>query len=201
MALSLTIGALAAYGASAAGATLLTAAAYGVGVGLATQGLVEQKAAGRAARRFAQQEAEATGRIAAEQRHQFALQQRITDIKNARERAQIAREARKARGQIINLGATTGTLQSTGVLGGVASVQSQEASISGQFGAVSEAQGLITESQQRVASESGIIGQSKAGQIGAQTQASEGAALFNLGTDIFAGAGGWKTIFDTKKTT
>lgn len=184
-------GALYAFG----GASLAVA----TGAALATQGFVEQKAAGRAAQRFAEEEARASGLIAAENRKQFSLQQRISDIKNARERAQIARQASIARGRLVNLGATTGTLESTGVAGGVASITSQEASIGGSFGAVAEAQGLLTESQQRVATQAGVIGQAQAGQVGARVQSSEGAAMFGLGTDIFAAGGGWKTRDNTKK--
>lgn len=58
-------------------------------------------------------------------RQQSQIQQRMADMKAARERRDAVRQARIARAEIEQLGASTGTSGSSGVAGGVGSVQSQ----------------------------------------------------------------------------
>jgi hypothetical protein len=130
---------------------------------------------------------------AAEQRQQLAAQQRIADIQNARERADIARKARLARAQIISSGANNGVLLSTGVAGGVASVQSQEAAQRGVFGAIALNQVDMLASKAREASAIVALGD-------AQGKMTEAQGTIALGEYIFTAGGGAKTIFDSGKT-
>lgn len=154
----------------------------GIGAATAVYGAVEQRKAGKEA-------AAAASRSAAEQRLQFQSQQRIADIRNARERAQIARQQRIQRGKIAATGANTGTSGSSGVVGGMASVDTQAATNLGVFGAIEANQTDIISSQIRG-------GQAQAQQIQAQADMASGQAMFNLGSTIFQAGGGFKTIFD-----
>ena len=149
-----------------------------IAVGASVVGLVMQASAMEDAK-------DARNQSAAESRAQFAAQQRIADIKNARERANLARQTRLARAQIVQTGANTGTSSSTGVMGGVASVGTQSAAATGIFGAIEANQADIISSQER--------------QGQAQGDIAEAQAMFNLGTSVFNAGGGFKTIFDIGK--
>jgi hypothetical protein len=129
---------------------------------------------------------------AAEQRNHFAAQQRMADIKNARERADITRKARIARAAVLNTGANTNTQGSSGVAGGIASTTSQENSNLGMFNAISANQSDIIKSQSNEATAMAALGD-------AQGKIAEGQAWMNLGASLFSSGGGFKTIFDAKK--
>lgn len=156
-----------------------------VAVGLMAYGMVQQQSAAEDAKQSREQ-------TAAEQRAQFVSQQRIADIKNARERAQIVRQARIARGQILNTGANTGTTFSSGVQGGMGSVSSQGSANQGVFTALQSNQADIISSQSRDAGNMVALGN-------AQGNAAEAQSIFNLGTSIFGATGGFKNIFDVAK--
>ncbi len=148
---------------------------------------------------YEQQEAENSAHDArkaqeGEQRKQFAAQQRIADIKNARERAEIARRTRVAKAESVNTGANTGTMNSSGVAGGAASAVSQGSSYTGSFNAISANQADIVSSQGREASAIANLGD-------AQAQMQQMQNLFSLGATVFTAAGGFKTIFDSTKKT
>lgn len=120
-------------------------------------------------------------RQASEQKDASKRQQQMAELENTRRIRQQIREQRMAAGQIANLGATTGTAQSTGVAGGIASTQSQ---LAGNVGFFNQMSGL----QQEVASAQ--VNAAEAGAQGAQF-----AALGNLGSTIFGGVQGYKTLF------
>lgn len=157
-----------------AGIAALAATAYGAS---------EQHAA-------AGEAASASRSQAAERRAQAAAEQRIADIKNARERAAMTREARVVQGKVEAAAASGNTSYSSGAAGGLASVGTQEASNLGLFSAVSANQADITASRMR---ESFAI---EAGG-NAAARSANGQALFSLGSSIFTATGGFKNIFDT----
>lgn len=158
-----------------------------VGLALSAVGAVTQYTA-------AQSQKEAMNRSAAEQRKQFAAQQRIADIKNARERANMARQARIARGALAQQGANRGVSTSTGVMGGMESVSTQAATNLGVFGAIEANQQDIISSQ---------IGQAGATADAGRAQADSimGGTIFTIGGALFKEGGGFKTIFDTTPST
>jgi hypothetical protein len=162
----------------AAFSTIVTA----VGVGVSVVGKVNERKAQK-------EQTQAIERQAVEVRRQAELEQRRADIQNARQIRMAMRQARIARASVVNTGANAGTLGSSGVLGGVASIGSQfeaNRSFMGQMGQISDA---TTESQARA----GVA-------VGEQAVAgAEGAAwgaLGQLGGTIFEAGGGFKTIFD-----
>lgn len=139
----------------------------------------------------AQDAAAATSQQAAERRAQAAAEQRIADIKNARERAAMTREARITAGKVESSAASGNTSFSSGAVGGLSSIKSQEASNLGMFNALSSNFSDITASRIR---ESFAI--EAGGNAGAKM--AQGQALYTIGTSIFTATGGFKNIFDTK---
>ena len=160
----------------------ITVVASIISAAVAVKGAVDQKkAAGEAKHQAAVS--------AAEQRKQFDSQQRIADIKNARERAQLARQRRIQRGAVAATASNTNTSDSSGAIGGLASIDTQAATNLGNFGSVQQNQKDIVDSQ-------GRQGTAEAGKIQAQADISSGQALFNVGSSVFGATGGFKTIFD-----
>ena len=157
----------------------------GVGVAVSAYGAYSQYQAG-------QDQKEAMQSSAAENRAQVAAQQRMADIKNARERANLARQNRIARGSLAASGATHGVSTSTGVLGGSASVATQSATNLGLFGAMEGNQQDILASQSRQGDASARAGQAQADSI-------MGGTIFSVGGALFKEGGGFKTIFDEAK--
>lgn len=164
----------------------LAAAAPIISLAFAAYGAYTQYTAG-------QDQKEAMNRSAAEQRTQFAAQQRIADIKNARERANIARQQRIARGAMEAQGANKGVSTSSGVTGGIASIGTQGASNLGVFGAIEANQQDIISSQGRQAGATSDAGQAQADSI-------MGGTIFSVGSTLFKETKGWNTIFDTAKS-
>lgn len=115
------------------------------------------------------------------QRSQADAEQRRADIQHARQVRAAVRQARVARGSIINQGALGNTSQSTGVLGGVASVGSQ---LNSNLSYLNESAANAKD----YAAASARIGE-------AQADAATAGAIGSLGGTIFSGAGGFKTIF------
>jgi hypothetical protein len=168
----------------------------GVSAVIAGVGLFMQYSAGQEAKEASARQAQAMESSAAESRKQFQLQQKIADIKNARERVQMARQARIARANAVSTGALTGTSGSSGVMGGVASIGSQEASALGTFGAIQANQGDIITSQTAQAGFAVDSGRAQADATSAGAMMSVGQNVFNLGSNIFQANGGFKSIFD-----
>lgn len=131
---------------------------------------------------------------AAAQRAQFAAEQRMADIKNQRERVDLVRKARVAAGTILNQGAITGTMISSGVAGGVSSVSSQANANLGIFNSLAVNQAEVIRQQAREGEALTSLGNAQGQMVMSQN-------LFNLGSTIFSSAGGFKTIFDAGKKT
>lgn len=170
-----------------------------VSVGIGAVGAYTQYEGAQDAKAAAGKQADALNASAAEQRAQFASQQRIADIKNARDRANMARQERVARAGVIASGANAGVSQSSGVLGGVGSIGSQGAANVGYFNSVSANQNDILSSQSRQGGDMADYGMAGASLTSAQADISMGQNIFNIGTSIFGASGGFKTIFDGGK--
>ena len=136
----------------------------------------------------AEDAADAQHAASQQQAERARLEQRRADIQNARTVRAAIRQARVARAAIINTGANSGTSGSSGVLGGAGSVQAQLGSNLGYFGAMGELNTGVFQTQ---------VGEAEALSSATQSQASAAGwgALGQLGGSIFAGAGGFKTIF------
>lgn len=154
---------------------LIGAAAIG------TAGVISQR---QAARESAQ-----IGRAQARQMEEIAaLEKKKADIANARALRSSLRQARLARGSLINLGAQTGTSGSSGILGGLASLGTQEGVNRGVF-----AQGQdIAEKQYQTTVEMSHLHSAAAG---ATKRAMTGQLLTNVGKMGFNMAGGYTTLF------
>ncbi len=152
-----------------------------VGLGLAATGSVMQYTAQQGQKRASRQQAD-------EARAQAALEQRKADILNTRQLRTALRQSRIARAQVENTGANAGTSSSSGVLGGVGSIDTQTNANVGFFGQMENLNSQITTSQQRSAGAAADYG-------GAAGDAAIGGALAGLGNSVFGAAGGYKTIF------
>jgi hypothetical protein len=158
-----------------------------VGLAVAATGAYMQYEAGQDAKA-------ANNRMADAQRQQAQLAQRQADINNARQVRTAVRQARIAQAALVNQGATHGTMTSSGVQGGVASVIAQNSSNMDYYASMREINGGVTATQVEQAGAQADLG-------AAQATAATGGALGSLGGSIFNGAGGFKTIFDgTKKS-
>lgn len=167
-----------------------------VSYAVAAYGAYNTYASGQKAKKAGEKQEVALQSSAAEQRKQFAAQQRIADIKNARERANTARQVRMARGAIQSQGANTGTSGSSGVIGGIASTETQGASNLGTFGSIQGNQEDINASQSAQSSFAADAGRAQGDSIQAQADISSSQGIFNIGQSLFKEGGGFKTIFD-----
>lgn len=163
----------------------IAAAVPYIGLALSAYGAYQSYTAG-------QEQKQAMQSSAAESRAQVAAQQRIADIKNARERANMARTARIAAGTITNQGYSKGVGGSSGVQGGLASIGTQVATNLGVFGAVEG-------NQQDILASQGRQGQYQAQAGEAQADSIMGGTIFSVGSAVFKEGGGFKTIFDQAK--
>jgi len=59
------------------------------------------------------------------QRQRMTIEQNMANLKVEKQKQEQIRRARSERGQVLNIGATTGTTQSSGVQGGTSSIMSQ----------------------------------------------------------------------------
>lgn len=112
-----------------------------------------------------------------QQKKAYQAQKRRADIENVRSVREQIRQARIAQANILNQGATGGTMGSSGVQGGIASVGSQLA------GNLSYMQDIA---EQNAAYNDAMIGASNAGIVGAVAGTIGGAAL--------GMAGGWQQV-------
>jgi hypothetical protein len=138
----------------------------------------------------AQEQKGASKRQAEESRVQAGLEQKRADIQNTRQLRTALRQSRISRANVENAGANAGTSNSSGVLGGVASIGTQSAANVGFFGQMGELSSQITASNQRQGNAAADYGQ-------AAGDAAIWGAFGSLGNSVFQGAGGYKTIFSS----
>ena len=129
----------------------------------------------------AQEQKEALQKQGEAQERQYAAQQKAADIANVRTARQSIREARAKRALILNVAAGSGTMGSSGAVGGVSSVGSQ-------LGANYAYSTAVGEAQQEEKAAAIDIGQAatEAGQAAAT--GAQWGALGSLGSTIFANA-------------
>lgn len=125
----------------------------------------------------------ANERMADERRTQYANEQKRAEIQNVRQIRQQIRQQRAAAASIIGRGATTGTLGSSGVQGGVSSTGSQLAGNLSYMSNIADVNTANAASSERFASAELQAGQA-AGDLAAW------GAFGNLGNTIFTQAGG-----------
>jgi hypothetical protein len=156
-------------------------AALGFGLGSSLGAAQQQNDA-------SQQQVAAAQEAAAAQRRQAELQQKQADIANARALRSAVRQARIASASIVNSGANFGTQFSSGVVGGVQSVEGQNRTNISFFNQSNDINAGITQNQIDVANSNVKTAQ-------AQASSAEAGALGKLGGTIFDAAGGFKTLF------
>jgi len=125
---------------------------------------------------------------AAAQQEQFRISQQQAEIQNVRAVRQQLRQRYAAAAALTARGATTGTLGSSGIAGGLSSLGAQEAA---NLNYMSDVAGT----QEAMGAQAAIIGQAQSQYGMAAGQAAQGAAFSNLGGTIFQQRGGLKTIF------
>jgi len=165
----------------------LTTIATVVGAGMSVAGFLGQQDA-------REEQQEASERMASERRTQYANEQKRAEIQNVRAARQQIRQQRMAAASIIGRGATTGTLGSSGVAGGVASTGSQMAGNLGYMSDIADVNTAQGESSQRFAS-----AEQQAGQAAGDYQMF--GAIGSLGGTIFERSGGWTSVFGGNKGT
>lgn len=94
---------------------------------------------------------------AKEQRKQQRLEQAANDIQRRREKIAAVRQAQIARATVIQEGANTGTSESSGVQGAVASIGSQEAANLNLINQLSSIEAGISASRQKESKLTGFI--------------------------------------------
>ena len=137
---------------------------------------------------------QANEQMAAERRTQYANEQRRAEIQNVRAARQQIRQQRMAAASIVGRGATTGTLGSSGVQGGVSSTGAQLAGNLSYMSDIADVNTAQGESSQRFAS-----AEQQAGQAAGDYQM--WGAVGSLGGTIFARSGGWESVFGGNKGT
>jgi hypothetical protein len=159
-----------------------------VGIGLGVASYIQGQDAAKKQQDAANASAEA-------QRQQAALQQRQADINNARQIRAAARQSRIAQAVIANTGANAGTSNSTGVVGGMQSVEGQNRANIAFFDQMKTINAGITGTQIAQADANVQMAQG-------QSDAYQAAALGNLGGTLFKEGNGFKSIFgdQTNKT-
>ena len=136
----------------------------------------------------AKAEARAVGRKADAAMKQAELEKRKADIANARQLRAALRQSRIARGQVENLAAQSGTSESSGVLGGLASIGAQEGVNRGVF---VQGQDIAEEGlEASYAMAQGFRAQGKA-----RARQATAGAIAGIGGAMFSGAGGFPAIF------
>jgi len=159
-----------------------TTALLVAGTAIAAKGYIDQ--------REAQKDNQAAmGRQAAAQEAKYRADAQRAEIQNMRAVRQQYREQRIRAASIIGAGATGGTLGSSGVQGGVASLGSQFA---GNMNYMSN----IADTQTATTNASIAYGQATYDAGVAQGNAAKGAAMVGLGSTIFSAGGGFKGAAD-----
>lgn len=156
------------------------------GGALMVAGAIGQYEAAQDAKDAARKQGEAAGRAADAQEKQFRLQRKQADIQNVRQLRAAIREARIRRGVVVNAGATTGTLASSGVQGGASSIGAQHASNVTFFNQMEDLGQQTTAAQTEQARAIGEGGQAAAAGNAAAADAAMWGAIGSLGSTIFA---------------
>jgi hypothetical protein len=157
------------------------------GLGMTAVGFVQ----GQVARK---DQAAANQQMAAAREKEFQAQQQRAEIQNVRGVRQQIRQQRAAAASIIGRGATTGTLGSSGVAGGVSSTGAQLASNLSYMSDIADTQTVSGEA-------SVMAGQARLAAGQAAGALSEAQAWQGLGGTIFTAANGFGTIFGKPPTT
>ena len=131
----------------------------------------------------ARQQKKAASEAATARRRSEATQQKIRDLQTARERRQLVRQSRAARAEAISGAAAGGALDTSSLVAGVGSIQTQAAS------AIS-----FLDTTQALAQQASIFNISAAGATGRAKAAGATAAL---GQSLFTASGGF-SAFDNK---
>jgi hypothetical protein len=160
-----------------------------VGLGLTAVSTVAQLDAAHDAKKAAGQQAQA-------QREQAALQGRMADVQNMRSLRASVRQARIARAAIVNVGANAGTSNSSGVLGGTASIDAQRNSNVGYFGTMQDLNEQIVGTQQRQAQAVSDAGEAAGNSAAWGAMGALGGTIFN---STSKSGNGWATIFGSGK--
>lgn len=104
-----------------------------------------------------------------------------------------------ARATVINAGANSGTLNSSGVQGGVSSVVAQNSANMSFFSQMGTLNSGVLDTQIAQGAAAARAGQAGGDITVAQAEGAQAGALANLGGTIFSAAGGYKTIFSGGK--
>jgi hypothetical protein len=182
-------------GAAAAGTGFAALGLSGAVAGAAVGGALGMQAQGYLDAQDARKDQAAANQQAAVARErEFQAQTQRAEIQNVRAVRQQIRQQRAAAASIIGRGATTGTLGSSGVAGGVSSVGSQLASNLSYMSDIADTQ---TASREAAV----IAGQAQYNMGVASGNLSQAQAYEKLGGTIFSAAGGFATVFGKPPTT
>lgn len=161
-------------------------AAVVAGVALMAAGAYKQyEAAGDQADAIRQGNEEA--RIGRER--QMAAEQRRADLQAARSVRQAVRQARIARSMVVNAGANTGSLNSSGVAGGASSVGAQARENLNFINQSLDINSEVTAAQMQQAN---AFGEMQTKVADAQAESAQWGAIASLGGTIFSAGGGFK---------
>lgn len=152
-----------------------------VGLGIAAFGAVSQHKAAKKQGKILEGQS-------VQMEEQALLERKKVDIANARALRASIRFSRIARGRLVNLGAQTGTSGSSGVEGGLASLDTQEGVNRGVFAQgqdIADRQLQTSTSMSRLHSASGS----------AAARAATGQFYGSVGEALFGVGGGYKTLF------
>lgn len=122
-------------------------------------------------------QADAQEDAAEAQRQRQQVEQNVANLKAERQKKEQIRRARSERGEVLNIGATRGVSQSSGVQGGAGSVMSQ---LGGNLSYMDRQQGMAN--QASIFSQRASAFQSQANQWGARSQMASGVAKSAFGT-------------------
>lgn len=133
----------------------------------------------------AKKQGEALERQGTAQKDQFDLESKRADIQNARQARAAIRQGRIARASVINAGANTGTLMSSGVAGGAGSVQSQTAGNLSFFNETGGINQQIIGTQRRQGQAATDAGVAQAEMLVNQGESAQWGAIGQLGGTVF----------------
>lgn len=163
-----------------------TGAAAGFSLGMQADAYTQQK-------KGIEQQRQANVAAAAATEREYAAQAQRAEIQNVRAVRQQLRQQYAAVGTLIGRGATTGTLGSSGVEGGVGSLGAQ---LAGNLSYMSD----IADTQTESAAAARDLGQAKLQMGEAQATIAKAQAFDALGKTIFSAAGGPKAFGGPKTT-
>jgi hypothetical protein len=137
--------------------------------------------------REVQKQAQAQDRIAKEQQKQQDIQQRISDVKASRERANLVRQQRIARASMVARGEATGGAGGSALMGGAGSLTSRTANEIG-FNQMSQDAG------RQVYASNARISQQNVNIANSQANSALWGAVGGVGSSVFSDAGGWNEL-------